>query len=1328
MQNYFLPLKKQPPKISKSIRFALLFLFFLSCFVISLPLLAGAVIGEEALKEKIIAKLEEVSGEKAEIKGRAYLTIWPWMGVRCEELSLGQDLDLSAEPFVLAKKMTISLEKIPLLLGRIILDGIILNEPEIRFVRLADGRRSGEKFASTPKGESAAGEIALPEKLEISGATIFCSDELYFPGRLVQLENLDLFVTNKDNHFNFRFSTRAKSLPIEAKIFVDGKFVFGGSAQPKWALADTRLAVELFALEGDTIFGKIPLGGGGGTLDVYLAKLDAEGAIDLKDFRLQGFGSSFSIKASGEKCWDNPKVKGKIQSWTHLGSPLFKVLGFHFPLAPDAPRQDSVSILLPKKRHVNNTPLAAAHVMSSSAGESADEAEDQPEVSEKTEEEEPWVLYGEAGFAIDEGSVSSDNLSLAIGSGKLFGRIKFDFGDRSEVFFDLHTEEVGLERLWPSFSASGLFIPVNLLEQVRFDGRLDFKNIDFFGVSLTRGSSRVLSEAGKMRIYPVWAQTPRGFLSLDSRLHAEDGSLKVDTEIEFTVFSDLPGEEVPQKMGAYFSGTVKNEQIQGKTSFFGVHPGQIGNAVIKDGLSSSDLDILGALSGSADFSMPLNPAEKTLFDVNFKNINCRILDVKVTGNAELALANPPRLTLGLNLDHLDIHKLEAFFAEDSLSLVSSGNADAKSKSLDEIVRVNGSITVDRLLAFDLQLEKFSFLTDLKGKHLNIGFSSPVFFGGQLEGTLEGDLKDKSQFVFAAKVSGASANTLMKQILSGSSSSLYGKTDLQINGNFSGENFGEILDSFRVTANLAMPSGGEVRGDGKGGDRREKKPASYPFMFSGLTASLALNAQKGAPEDLRKLVAAEINLKAQIGGSIKDLELSFKGPLQISEAGKLSALKGASLQLKTNLLAPLGNAKKMISSVWQGTLNANLEAGTADLNNIKGEWAGVKARGKASLAPSGIWHANINVPEFAPRPVFALLGWESLKKAPATSLKKCSLDLDLSFGSGSLKVTKGVLNLDDSMAQFTANMLDAFEPIEIKARIDRFVWENIFGPAEEQDKQKLKLEDKKPFDLDFLRRLGFSLDLYVEDLQKEKTLHLKKVHSVFKARSGNIQGVFNCADYFGGSLSANFWLDARGKDLKSSLKLNINGTELGPMFKSLTESEIITAGKGSFRLDLHSKGINKEGFKHNLSGIINIDMKKGAFLLNLDSSSNNKKDDQETTKAPQKTPAKKAEATHFNSMATLIKINRGHCLTNDFNMAGTEFSVKGKGSYNLVNDALDVELIAENDGYTIPITVKGTLEDPIFKVDRSSVLGQSIFRLFKNIFTAPLFLFNKLSGQ
>ena len=99
------------------------------------------VVDPNNYREKIISVVKTQTGRDLKLDGDLTISVFPWLGVRTQQLSFSQPSKIGGE-MVVVKTAQLRLKLLPLISSRIEVDTVVLESPKLRIITLADGTNS----------------------------------------------------------------------------------------------------------------------------------------------------------------------------------------------------------------------------------------------------------------------------------------------------------------------------------------------------------------------------------------------------------------------------------------------------------------------------------------------------------------------------------------------------------------------------------------------------------------------------------------------------------------------------------------------------------------------------------------------------------------------------------------------------------------------------------------------------------------------------------------------------------------------------------------------------------------------------------------------------------------------------------------------------------------------------------------------------------------------------------------------------------------------------------------------------------------------------------
>jgi AsmA protein len=350
---------------------------------------------------------------------------------------------------------------------------------------------------------------------------------------------------------------------------------------------------------------------------------------------------------------------------------------------------------------------------------------------------------------------------------------------------------------------------------------------------------------------------------------------------------------------------------------------------------------------------------------------------------------------------------------------------------------------------------------------------------------------------------------------------------------------------------------------------------------------------------------------------------------------------------------------------------------------------MSATGSAALAP-------LSLREFAPR-----LGLVLPKTRDPRALAQLSANSDFRYGANVLSFDSMRLQLDDTHLKGDAVLAMQPSALRFELAVDQIDLDRYFsvehGPATPLPPKPAATpvataETSKLPDVDGTLTVGsvhFS------------PLDFTNVRLTFASKDNIVHLFPSLAQIDGGSYSGNITLDDRGAMPILSMDEHLSGVDMVRLLAA-TPYKGRLSGRGNVNLKATARGAAPESVMQSLSGQFDANLAGGA-LEGIDLA-------YEFAAAQalvkhQSVPSRTGPArTKFDAFRMSAQISGGVAKTADLIIASPVLRVTGQGSANLVNKAIDLQMLASLStapGATVadvPLKVTGTYVDPIVRPD------------------------------
>ncbi|MFC1822486.1 AsmA family protein [Thermodesulfobacteriota bacterium] len=363
-----------------------------------------------------------------------------------------------------------------------------------------------------------------------------------------------------------------------------------------------------------------------------------------------------------------------------------------------------------------------------------------------------------------------------------------------------------------------------------------------------------------------------------------------------------------------------------------------------------------------------------------------------------------------------------------------------------------------------------------------------------------------------------------------------------------------------------------------------------------------------------------------------------------------------------------------------------------------------------------------VSPFSPRKLMAALK----QSFPITTSDPKALDLiglkaRLKGDTKDISVSDGIVDIDQSKLNFSLRARDFSKPdVTFDLNLDQIDVDRYLPPAGEKKSSEKQKEAKgakgETMKTDYtpLRRLILDGTARVGKLKASGI----NIQDIFLKITGK-NGVFDLKPLtlklYQGGVKSTGRFDARRDIPKSSLVLNAEGIQVGPLLKDLLKKEFL---EGTLQSDIN---INMSGddpalIKKTLNGKGNLIFKDGAIVgIDLAGMVRN-------VKATFGLAEKGAEKprTDFSEFHTPFTITNGLVNTNNTRLLSPLIRVNAKGKADLVLEALDFRVepkfvasikgqgdTAQRSGIMVPVIVSGTFSEPKFRPDLKAMFKEGL---------------------
>lgn len=368
--------------------------------------------------------------------------------------------------------------------------------------------------------------------------------------------------------------------------------------------------------------------------------------------------------------------------------------------------------------------------------------------------------------------------------------------------------------------------------------------------------------------------------------------------------------------------------------------------------------------------------------------------------------------------------------------------------------------------------------------------------------------------------------------------------------------------------------------------------------------------------------------------------------------------------------------------------------------------------------------TIDVSPFSPRQLMANLDQDlPVVTADPEALTRLAVTASVKGNPQKVAVTDGILELDESKLEFSANAQDFSKPdLRFDLSIDRIDLDRYLPPPEkdkttENAPKAVKTEAaSQKIDYTPLRRL------ILEGAMRIGTLEVKnaRVQDLSLKITGN-QGILSLdpltLNLYQGNLSAKGSLDVQRDSPKTRVQMQARDIQVEPLLKDVLGKDILS-GAVSVQATLNTAGDDPQHIKKTLNGQGELSFRDGAVKgIDLPGMMRNIKS--KLGLAPQDQDAQRPE-TDFTALNVPFTLTDGVFDTPDTTLSSPVLRLNAAGKADLVKETLNFRvepkvvptLKGQGDdqtyaGILVPVLVGGTFEEPTFRPDLEGALQNTL---------------------
>jgi AsmA protein len=227
---------------------------------LAVPLL----VSPDLIKHRIAERISAATGRTVTLAGEPSLSIYPYLAVTIDGLTVANPRGMGDDPFVVADEVTTRLRLLPLLTGRIELDAFELVRPRVHLIAEADGRTNWQVAGNDADGGPAIADLALG-RLQIADGTIIYDSLADKRHEELSAIALDITWTSATSTASGsgRLKWRGQALEFNGSVANPADLFGGKDSVVRFAVGSTPLRISFngkaFGIDGANLEGDVVL-------------------------------------------------------------------------------------------------------------------------------------------------------------------------------------------------------------------------------------------------------------------------------------------------------------------------------------------------------------------------------------------------------------------------------------------------------------------------------------------------------------------------------------------------------------------------------------------------------------------------------------------------------------------------------------------------------------------------------------------------------------------------------------------------------------------------------------------------------------------------------------------------------------------------------------------------------------------------------------------------------------------------------------------------------------------------------------------------------------
>ena len=430
------------------------------------------------------------------------------------------------------------------------------------------------------------------------------------------------------------------------------------------------------------------------------------------------------------------------------------------------------------------------------------------------------------------------------------------------------------------------------------------------------------------------------------------------------------------------------------------------------------------------------------------------------------------------------------------------------------------------------------------------------------------------------------------------------------------------------------------------------------------------------------------------------DVSFEHPVRLSFSAKLD---NQPLSIE-GTIGPIGKDFKQATIPLDLDLKALNELALKLNGNVK------------SPGSNPGFDLAVDVKTFSPRKLLAALGQDfPVVTADPKALDQVALKAHVKGNPSKVEISDGILNLDESKLNFTANASEFSRPnLAFDIDLDRIDLDRYLPPKSEKPAETAKPAEKKPIDYRPLRKMILDGRIKIGQLVVSKA-HIQDVMVGVSAKNGIINLDPLKLNMYQGNVSGIGKLDVQQDTPSTHVNLDVKDIQVGPLLSDVLQKNILE-GMTNAQVTLSMAGDDAAAIKKTLNGSGQLLFTDGAIVgIDLAGMVRNVKAALSLEQKPAERPR-----TDFSELRMPFTLQNGVFNTPETSLKSPLIRLVAAGSANLVSEKLDFrvepKLVAtikgqgdteQRSGLMVPVLVSGTFAKPKFAPDLAGVAKKQL---------------------